>query len=169
MVALAQHYDELVDYIRLRFRSSQFASDVVHDVCLQLLENPPVERVKTPFAFLRRVSVNRAIDRHRSDRTRNRYFEPLDERADLRHHEHDGAAELVFMQQLEALVAIVEALPARQRQIFLLHRIHGMSQRELAEELGISANMVTQHFNRAMRTIASQWQPAQDALHGRQH
>ncbi|HYQ50442.1 MAG TPA: sigma factor-like helix-turn-helix DNA-binding protein, partial [Pseudomonas sp.] len=40
------------------------------------------------------------------------------------------------------------------------HRIHGMAQRDIAEELEISTNMVTQHFNRAMRAIISRWEPA---------
>ena len=39
--ALALHYDDLVAYIRRRFHGSQFARDVVHDVCLQLLEKQP--------------------------------------------------------------------------------------------------------------------------------
>ncbi|CAI3806445.1 hypothetical protein GLGCALEP_04047 [Pseudomonas sp. MM221] len=77
----------------------------------------------------------------------------------------DGARELDFEQQLHALLAIIEALPARQRQVFLLHRIHGMAQRDIAAELEISVNMVTQHFNRALRTIASRWEPAR-RLHG---
>ncbi|WP_456362327.1 RNA polymerase sigma factor [Pseudomonas syringae] len=68
-----------------------------------------------------------------------------------------------FEQQLKALLAIIEALPPRQRQVFLLHRIHGMPQREIAAELGISLNMITQHFGRAMRTIAQHWEPARQA------
>lgn len=82
-------------------------------------------------------------------------------------HELDGATALDFEQQLEALLAIIEALPARARQVFLLHRIHGMPQREIADELGISTNMVTQHFSRAMRSIARDWEPARRALAGR--
>ncbi|MFJ4067706.1 sigma-70 family RNA polymerase sigma factor [Pseudomonas sp. NPDC089996] len=54
---------------------------------------------------------------------------------------------------------MIDSLPARQRQVFLLHRIHGMPQKDIAEELEISINMVAQHFMRAMRTLAHRWQP----------
>lgn len=162
--ALALHYDDLVEYIRRRFQGSQFAHDVVHDVCVQLLEKPPQQPVTLPFAFLRRVTFNRAIDRRRADNTRNTYFEMSGEVPDWYVHELDGAAALDFEQQLDALVAIINGLPARARQVFLLHRIHGMPQREIADELGISTNMVTQHFSRAMRTIAHEWEPARQAL-----
>ncbi|MBK5011678.1 RNA polymerase sigma factor [Pseudomonas sp. S60] len=165
--ALALHYDDLVAYIRRRFHGSQFARDVVHDVCLQLLEKPPQQAVKLPFAFLRRTSFNRAIDRRRAENTRLAYFEPTDSVPDCHVHELDGAAALDFEQQLEALLAIIDALPARARQVFLLHRIHDMPQREIAGELGISVNMVTQHFARAMRSIAQGWEPARQALAGR--
>lgn len=110
-------------------------------------------------AFLRKVTFNRAIDRVRAESLRADYL------AAANHDEPaldswDGARELDFEQQLHALLAIIEALPARQRQVFLLHRIHGMAQRDIAAELEISVNMVTQHFNRALRTIASRWEPA---------
>lgn len=162
--ALALHYEDLVKYIRRRFQGSQFAREVVHDVCVQLLEKPPQKQVNLPLAFLRKVSLNRAIDRCRADRTRNAYFETSTELPDLHAHELDGAAALDFEQQLHALLAIIDALPARARQVFLLHRIHGMPQREIAEALDISINMVTQHFSRAMRRIAQEWEPARRAL-----
>ncbi|MGG5291181.1 RNA polymerase sigma factor [Pseudomonas shirazensis] len=165
--ALALHYEDLVAYIRRRFHGSQFARDVVHDVCLQLLEKPPQQAVRLPFAFLRRTSFNRAIDRRRADITRDAYFEPTTDVPDWHVHEFDGAAALDFAQQLEALLAIIDNLPARARQVFLLHRIHGMPQREIAAELAISVNMVTQHFARAMRSIAQDWEPARLALAGR--
>ncbi|HWV11022.1 MAG TPA: RNA polymerase sigma factor [Pseudomonas sp.] len=165
--ALALHYDDLVDYIRRRFQGTQFAREVVHDVCLQLLEKPPRQPIHLPFAFLRRASFNRAIDRRRADSTRAAYFETTADVPDWHAHELDGAAALDFEQQLDALLAIIDGLPARARQVFLLHRIHGMPQREIAEELGISSNMVTQHFTRAMRTIARDWEPARQALGGR--
>lgn len=35
MTALALLYDELVDYIKRRFHSRDFARDLMHDVCVQ--------------------------------------------------------------------------------------------------------------------------------------
>ena len=167
MGALALHYDDLVDYIRRRFQGSQFAREVVHDVCVQLLEKPPRQQVTLPFAFLRKVSFNKAIDRRRADNTRSAFIDYTPDVPDWHFHELDGAASLDFEQQLHALLAIIEALPARARQVFLLHRIHGMAQKEIAAELGISLNMVTQHFSRAMQAIVRHWEPARRVLAAR--
>lgn len=159
MSALALHYDDLVKYIRRRFNGRDFARDLMHDLCIQMLEKPPKEHVTTPLAFLRRAAFNRAIDRIRAERTRQAHlngFVPEFLSVDA----WDGEQALNFEQQLTALLDIIHALPVRQRQVFLLHRVHEMPQREIAEELDISVNMVTQHFGRAMKTIAQRWEPA---------
>ena len=162
MSALALHYDDLVEYIRRRFNGRDFSRDLMHDLCIQMLEKPPKEHVATPLAYLRRAAFNRAVDRVRAERTRQAHmngFVPEHQSVDV----WDGEKALNFEQQLTALLDIIQALPMRQRQVFLLHRIHEMPQREIAEELDISVNMVTQHFGRAIKTIAQQWEPAHRA------
>jgi RNA polymerase sigma factor (sigma-70 family) len=160
IVTLAYHYKDMVDYVRGRFGNRQFAHDVVHDVCLQLIEHPPKEVIHTPLAFLRQAMKNRAIDLCRSGERRRCYIDSVAEIPDVHAHDAhdaDGAAILDFTQRLEALKRIIESLPPRQQQVFLLHRLHGMPQLEIAQELGISRNMVTQHFSRAMATIQRMW------------
>jgi RNA polymerase sigma-70 factor (ECF subfamily) len=159
MTALALHYDDLIAHIRLRFKGRHFARDLVHDVCVQVLEKPPGEPVAQPLAFLRKMIFNRAIDRVRAERIRQTHADlPMPEESGI--DSWDGAQALDFEQQLKALLAIIEALPARQRQIFLLHRIHDMHQRDIAQALEISVNMVTQHFRKAITAIAQRWEPA---------
>lgn len=156
VVALVYHYDELVSYVKRRFGDHHFAQDVVHDVCIELMEKPPAMQVHTPMAFLRRLSRNRAIDRYRQYQVQQAHLNTLQETSGASHH-IDGERVLHFVQRLEALKRIIEALPSRQRQVFLLHRLHDMPQQEIADELGISRNMVTQHFTKAMATINLNW------------
>ncbi|MFJ4388658.1 RNA polymerase sigma factor [Pseudomonas soli] len=157
--ALALHYDDLVEHIRRRFSNQHFARDVVHDVCVQILEKPPLNAISVPMAFLRRATLNRAIDRRRAESTRMLYAQSQIAVVEQHCDPLDGAMALEFEQRLRALLAVIDALPARQRQVFLLHRIHGMPQKDIAQELEISVNMVAQHFMRAMRTLAQRWQP----------
>lgn len=163
LAALEHHYDELVDYVRRRFRERSgdggFAREVVHDVCLQVMEAPPAAPVHTPLAWLRTATKHRAIDRCRADDHRLSLVEPVAELPE-HHHHADGAAALDFQQQLAALVRIIEALPPRARQVFLLQRIHAVPQQEIADAMGISRNMVAQHHARAMRAIVAEWEPA---------
>jgi len=157
--ALALHYDDLVEHIRQRFSNRHFARDVVHDVCLQILEKPPLKAIRVPVAFLRRATLNRAIDRSRAENTRTRYIQSQIAVVEHNRDDLDGAMALEFEQRLHALLAIIKALPPRQHQIFVLHCLHGMPQQEIASELEISTNMVAQHYKRAMRTLAQRWLP----------
>lgn len=67
---LVRHYDDLVDHVRRRFGDRGFAREVVHDVCVQLLEKREREDVRTPLALLRKISHDQAISRYRSERRR---------------------------------------------------------------------------------------------------
>ena len=167
---LEAHYDGLVDYVRRRFAERHgdrsFAREVVHDVCVQLIERPPGQAVQTPLAYLRRATANQAVDKRRADAHRLALFEPVDELPDTHAHCEDGASALAFVQNLRALERTIAALPPRARQVFLLQRIHGLPQAHIASELGISRNMVAQHFARAMAAIQAEWPPA-DGHHNR--
>lgn len=162
MLALAYHYDSLVSYVRRNFSQARndqhFAQEVVHDVCIALMSNPPAYTVNTPLAYLRLASKNRAIDLCRADNVRFTHVDYVADVPNTHLHYEDGEQALDFVQKLETLKQMIESLPPRQRQVFLLHRLHDMPQQEIANALSISRNMVTQHFNRAIQTIAQQWQ-----------
>lgn len=161
LTTIAYHYEGLVDYVRRNFSQSRhdqhFAHEVVHEVCVNLMVNPPSQQVHTPLAFLRTMLKHQAIDYYRKMETRGRYIDYVENASEIHMHHQDGASVLDFVQKLEALKGIIEALPPRQRQIFLLHRVYDMPQQEISDTLGISRNMVTQHFTRALTTIARQW------------
>jgi RNA polymerase sigma factor (sigma-70 family) len=157
VVTLVYHYDHLVNYVRHHFGDWHFAQDVVHDVCMELIERPPQQEVHTPLAFLQHLLKHRAIDRCRSQQVQQRHIADMQATAST-FSTHDGAHILHFKQKLAALITIIEQLPARQRQVFLLHRLHQMPQQEIADELGISRNMVTQHFGKAMSAIQRAWE-----------
>ncbi|MBB6580156.1 RNA polymerase sigma factor [Ralstonia solanacearum] len=153
LATLVRHYEDLVDHVRHRFASRGFARDVVHDLCVQLLERPARTTAVQPLAFLRRASVYRAIDRQRAESAHANLVVPMEEVPDLHCHEMDGAKHVHLTQQIEALRVAINNLPPRCRQVFLLHRLHDMTQEDVAQALGISRNMVARHVARAMQDL----------------
>ncbi|MEZ0316029.1 MAG: RNA polymerase sigma factor [Methylophilaceae bacterium] len=154
--AFILHYDGLVSYVQRHFGSHNFAADVVHDVCIRLIEDPPIYEVGTPLAFFRKASVNRAIDRSRHEKICLNYAQSFHDTDEI--HYLDGASAMEFSQKIEQVKSIIQNLPNRQRQVFLLHQLHGVTQQQIALEMGITPNMVTKHFNKAISNIALAWQ-----------
>ena len=76
----------------------------------------------------------------------------------------DGRRELARVQKL------IEGLPARCREVFTLRRIHGLSQRQVAERLKVSENVVEAQSARGLRLIldAMSKQTPNDPLRRRQ-
>lgn len=152
--ALLRHYDELVDHVRRRFGDKHFARDVLQDVCVQLLERPPAGHVGKPLAFLRHVSTHRAIDRYRAESTRQTHADAWEADAGGAAESPDIADAIAYRQTVDRLEQCIATLPPRCQEVFILHRLHGLPQQEVAVRLGISRGMVARHMARAMTLLA---------------
>jgi RNA polymerase sigma-70 factor (ECF subfamily) len=54
-------------------------------------------------------------------------------------------------ERLALLRGAIDELPPRCREVFVLHKLDGLSHADVADRLGISRNMVEKHVIRAMR------------------
>ena len=153
LATLVRHYEDLVDHVRRRFSGRSFARDVVHDLCLQLLERPSRTTVRQPLALLRRASLYRAIDRQRAEARHASIVSEAEAQYADAIHTIGPQEQLLWRQQFELIRRAIDDLPPRCQQVFLLHRLHDMPQAEIAEALGISRNMVARHVMRAMSTL----------------
>lgn len=132
------------------------AEELVQETFAKLLGQPPVEH--SP-ALLHRTARNLAFDHLRAQKVRHRHAERFrdDEQASL--PATDEAAETA--EEWRSLVKILERLPARTRQVFLLNRVDGETYAAIARMLGISTSAVEKHMMRAMKACRD-WQRRQD-------
>jgi len=57
---------------------------------------------------------------------------------------------IIISKQIQNLI---EQLPTRQKEVFILHREKGMAYKEIAEKLNISLNTVENHMSRALKFL----------------
>lgn len=72
---------------------------------------------------------------------------------DTRSDDNDGEQALSYQQTVQELEQIINALPERCREVFILHKLHDLSQEEVAAQLRMSRNMVAKHMARAMMAL----------------
>jgi len=152
VAALVRHYDELVEYVRragLGRTERSAAREVVHEVCVDLIESPPHEAVHTPLAFLRTLSRRRAVDRWRVEQGRRAWVEAMAEPPEAA-DTHDPLRIAGGRQQLQLLAEAIQALPLRCREVFVMHKVHDLPQAEVAQRLGISLKTVEKHLRLGM-------------------
>lgn len=153
LAALRQHYGELIGHVRLhaaRLGGDQNqASDIVHEVCIELMTKPPRLAVHTPLAFLREISRRRAIDHYRREQVRSKWVENTDqlpEIADPGSFGQNPAHLIANRQTLLLLINAIDALPPRCRDVFVLCKIHEYTNAAAAEHLAISIKTVEKHL-----------------------
>ena len=115
--------------------------------------------IADPLAYLYRTANNLMLDRKRAEL-----------RQAKRDHEWSGAADgvgepasdapsdervLIARAELEAAEQALEALGERTSTVFRRFRVEGRTQRQIADELGISLSAVEKDLQRAYRAIAA--------------
>ena len=72
------------------------------------------------------------------------------------------------VRELERVQALIEKLPAKCRRVFVLRRVHGVSQREIARMFGIAESTVEMQAVRGLKLIlkALEGEDAADQMQG---
>jgi RNA polymerase sigma-70 factor (ECF subfamily) len=136
--------------LRARLGSSDEANDILQDAFARLLGASGVDRIRDPAAFLNRIIRNLLVDRSRRRSARPLHVE-IDEAGVAVAPEQGHALELEEVRKLYQ--ELVAALPPRMREVFVLHRVDGLSYRDIAQRLGIGVRTVEWHIAEAITKI----------------
>lgn len=75
------------------------------------------------------------------------------ERLDISHDELSPERHAIAGQELRRMGEALAQLPEKCRRVFVMRRVEGCSQREIAQRLGISENTVEKHIVRGLRLM----------------
>lgn len=112
--------------------------------------NQPVEK---PDAFLMRAALNLSIDAYRLRQSRGE--EVVLEEQVLLDLSPDAEAVLLAKERVVRLSVCLSRLGERTREIFLAHRIDGLSYQEIAREHHLSVSTVERHVAKALLLLTA--------------
>lgn len=133
-------------------KSSEEAENIVQEVFLNLwLNREKIEKGSSVKYYIFTIAYNSSISIIRKRIKESRFIEYLRTLQDINQEPVDMQIE--YNELEEKLTMIIDSLPERQKEVYLLHRIEGLKYSQIAERLNISVNTIENHISRALKTI----------------
>lgn len=147
--AFADHQDSLKRFLLRRLGNAALAEDLTQETWLRAASaNAAV--VENPKSYLFRVAANLANDHLRHTRHGIELDGPQDMLPSYPDRQPSPEQQAIDRSELQRLLRAVAALPPRQREVFILAKVHELSHAEIAERLGIAKNTVMVHMAGAL-------------------
>ncbi|MCS0658888.1 RNA polymerase sigma factor [Massilia terrae] len=148
------HEAELRKMLRRVCACAAEVDDVIQETYYRILSMPSLEHVHHPKSFIFRAAKNIVLDRIRRDAVVS--IEAMANLDDLEIEDTAPSPERVAFARAELkwVIGLIGTLPDRCRTVFRARRIHGMSQIETAESLGLTDSVVEHEMMKGMRLMS---------------
>jgi len=135
-------------------KSREEAENIVQEVFLNLwINRGKISNDASVRYYIFTIAYNAAISALRKKAKDEKFFEQLKNLQELSVEPEDLHSGYYDLEG--KLSEIINELPARQREIFILHKVNGLKYQEIATKLNISVNTIENHMSRALKTIRS--------------
>lgn len=158
-----ENRSKLVGFFSSRTRDPVEAEEIVQEIFLRI-ERSGQAPVSDPLGYIYRIGLNLVIDRVRERQRRAKREEAWGQATsrrigdDLVDERPSPFAEVVARQRSQRIAAVLVSMPPGAARAFRMHKIEGLSHREVAEQLGISRKGVEKHMAVAFRHLAKELQ-----------
>jgi RNA polymerase sigma factor (sigma-70 family) len=131
-------------------RSPDVAEDIAHDAFMRInaLDNP--EAIENPWGYLYTISHNLVKDRAKANKVREKYRISVSYKEDENVDQLSPEYNVLAQEKFNIAARAIENLPPKCRKVFLMHKVHNLSHKEIAETMGITKHAVEKHVIRAM-------------------
>ncbi len=132
------------------------AYDIVQDVFIKVWENRLTLNPDTNFdAYIFTITKNALFSLFRKRLTEKKYLDYLSELTISNNHDTEKQTDYIFLQQ--KYEELVEKLPTKRKEIFLMSRKTGLSNKEIALRKGISEKTVEDHLSKSLAFLKKQF------------
>lgn len=146
----AEHSTWLQGWLRRRMGDTFAAADLAQDTFLSLLDRKTAaEQIREPRPFLATVANRLLAHRHRRQLLETAYLEAIACLPEATAPSPE--TQLMAVQSLQEIDRVLDGLPPKVREAFLLAHLAELSYAEIAQRLEVSASSVKQYLTRANR------------------
>lgn len=146
------YYPRLLNYSRKILKIEDGIDDIIQEVFVKIWQNR--KKINSHITFnswiftiTRNLLLNELRSRLNNEKTRDEI------RSRSMSPEYSMYEEIEYRDIKEKVDQLINTLPERQKEIFILSRTEGLSHKEIAEKLGINTKTVTYHITLAVKYL----------------
>ncbi len=131
--------------------------DVVQEMYARIVSLDSFDGVRDPKRYAFQVAHSVVVDHLRRARIVSIFSVGNVEELGLAAPEADPAQKATFHDEINAIAGAIAALPQRTRDVLMLRRVGGLSQRETADRLSIAEKTVEKHMARGVLMLMTRF------------
>jgi len=148
---MLKYYNELIYYVQKMVGNKDEASDIIQEAYVKTLEKSQKTTIKNERAFLYKVAKNIVIDETRKQKKISSVDYEYDNFTSPQTEQPEEIA--IKDNYYKNLMKIVDTLPKRTKEAFILHVIDGYTRKEIAVMMSITVSAVDKHIVRASKFL----------------
>ena len=152
---LFRQYSKPLFYYAAKFVEDEVAKDIVQDVFVKLWSDQLTAIRQSLNSLLFTMVRNGCLQQLEKQKVKNKYLESTKlnlQEEELRFYSEEKSS-LIEQELEDKLNIVLNNLPVRCRQIFLMSRFENKKNREISEELAISLKAVEKQISKALATM----------------
>ncbi len=157
------HEPALRAWLRRRTTTGLDVDDIVQEAYAILAGLPSVQAIRNPRAYLFTVARSVVLQYIRHSRVVSIDLVAEIDRWSIDEGDNEPERMAGEHQQLRRLAQLLAALPDKCRQAFVLRKVHGLNQQEIAATMKISENTVEKHIGKGLRLLMQAMATGRDA------
>lgn len=142
------HHGWLHGWLRKRLGDREQAADIAQDTFLRLLLSGRLPSLDEGRSYLAQIARNLVIDQWRRQRIERAYLDSIALLPEPASPSLETRA--MVIETLLQIDAMLDAMPAKVREAFLLSQFEGLSYPQVAERLQVSVSSVQKYMQRAI-------------------
>jgi RNA polymerase sigma-70 factor (ECF subfamily) len=143
------HHSWLLGLLRRRLNNRWDAADLAHDTFIRILNRPPAETDHLrQRSYLATIARGLCIDHWRRRQLEKAWLNSLALRPDDTQPSPEQCA--LIVETLYEVDAMLARLPKKVSEAFLLAQLHGLTYKQIAEQLGVGERMVKKYMAQAL-------------------
>ncbi|MBL8267995.1 RNA polymerase sigma factor [Steroidobacter sp.] len=152
----ARFHEALVRFFRRRIRTDHYSEDLAQETLLRVLKAGAFDRVESPERYVFRVAINQLRDHQRKVGRLDHPGLRINVEEAIASEKEPELVEVFYPERvvasrdsLQHVAALLSELDDRTRNIFVLFKLEGMKQKQIAELYGIGQSTVEKHVMKA--------------------